>query len=72
MNKELKLKIEGMTCRHCQASVEKALNGIDGITATVDLAAGEANLLLTKEMEQSVIIEAVTDAGYEVTEIIGS
>jgi len=71
MNKELKVKIEGMSCQHCQASVEKALNGIDGITATVDIAAGEATLLLSKEVEHNEITAAIEDAGYDVTEIIG-
>lgn len=72
MNKELKLKIDGMTCRHCQASVEKALNSIEGITAMVDLETGEANLLLTKEVDHGEIEQVVADAGYEVTEITGS
>jgi copper chaperone CopZ len=31
------MKIEGMTCGHCQARVEKALNAISGVTANVDL-----------------------------------
>jgi len=60
-----------MTCKHCQASVEKALNGIDGITAKVDLQAGEAHLVLTRDIEQSELATVVADAGYEVTEIIG-
>ena len=30
------IKIEGMACGHCSARVEKALNAIDGVSATVD------------------------------------
>ncbi|MGN0715596.1 MAG: heavy metal translocating P-type ATPase, partial [Anaerovoracaceae bacterium] len=33
------LKIEGMMCNHCQAHVDKALNGLEGVTASVDLEA---------------------------------
>ena len=32
-----KVLVEGMMCEHCKAHVEKALNDIDGIQATVDL-----------------------------------
>ena len=32
-----KILVEGMKCEHCKAHVEKALNAIDGIQATVDL-----------------------------------
>ncbi len=35
MKKEF--KVEGMMCNHCRASVEKALNSIEGVTATVTL-----------------------------------
>ena len=34
------MKIEGMMCAHCSGRVEKALNALEGVTATVDLAAG--------------------------------
>lgn len=32
-----KFKVEGMMCNHCRAHVEKALNSIEGVTATVTL-----------------------------------
>lgn len=35
MKKEF--KIEGMSCNHCRMHVEKALNSLDGVTATVTL-----------------------------------
>ena len=35
MKKEF--KVEGMTCNHCRMHVEKALNSIDGVKATVTL-----------------------------------
>ena len=34
---EKKYRIEGMMCGHCRMHVEKALNGIDGVRATVEL-----------------------------------
>lgn len=59
------IKIEGMACGHCSARVEKALNAIDGVSATVDLEAKTASITLTKPVDDQVLIKAVTDAGYE-------
>ena len=59
------MKIEGMACGNCSARVEKALNAIDGVSATVDLEAKTASITLTKPVDDQVLIKAVTDAGYE-------
>lgn len=61
-----KMNIEGMMCAHCQAHVEKALNGIDGVQATVDLKNNCANIELSKEVDETVLTKAVEDAGYTV------
>jgi Cu+-exporting ATPase len=64
------LKVEGMSCGHCKMAVEKALKSVDGVEgAVVDLAAKTAEVTLAKEVENEVLYKAVTDAGYEVTEI---
>ena len=59
--------IEGMMCPHCQAHVEKALNAIEGVSATVDLAANTASV--TGDVSDDAIRKAITDAGYTVTGI---
>lgn len=61
------VKIEGMMCAHCSGRVEKALNELPGVTATVDLAAGTA--AVTGDVSDEVLTKAVTDAGYTVTGI---
>ena len=61
--------VEGMSCGHCSARVEKALNAIDGVTATVDLDKKTAFIELAKEVPDSALKAAVEDAGYEVAEI---
>lgn len=61
-----KMNIEGMMCAHCQAHVEKALNGIDGVKATVDLKNNCANIELDHDVEETVLTKAVEDAGYKV------
>lgn len=70
--KEMKkvLKIEGMSCGHCKAAVEKALKSIDGVeNAVVDLANKSADVTLTKEVKNDVLSKAVTDAGYDVKDV---
>lgn len=68
MNK--KMTIEGMSCGHCSARVEKALNGIEGVRAKVDLEAKTAFIELDSEVGDDVLKKAVEDAGYEVVGII--
>ncbi|HRU63801.1 MAG TPA: heavy metal-associated domain-containing protein [Paludibacteraceae bacterium] len=64
------LKIKGMSCSHCAARVEKALNTIDGVSAKVDLNSNTAKVSLLKEVSDEVLKKAVEDVGYEVTGIL--
>ena len=62
---QITLKIEGMTCGHCQAAVEKALKTVTGVTnATVDLAKKEATVLGSADTDE--LIKAVEEEGYTV------
>jgi heavy metal translocating P-type ATPase len=58
--------IEGMTCQHCSGRVEKALNALEGVTATVDLAQKTATITLTDAVNDAALTDAVTAAGYTV------
>lgn len=59
--------IDGMMCMHCKAHVEKALNAIDGVSATVDLENKAA--YISGDISDDVLTKAVTDAGYTVISI---
>ncbi|MGB4660557.1 MAG: cation transporter [Mobilitalea sp.] len=63
------IEIKGMSCGHCQARVEKALNEIDGVEAKVDLKKNRAVVTLSKEVTDQTMSSAVIEAGYEVTNI---
>lgn len=63
------IKIEGMSCSHCQARVEKALNGIAGVTAKVDLKKGQATVRSEATVSDADLSRAVEEAGYTVTAI---
>ena len=61
------LKIEGMSCSHCSARVESALNAIDGVRANVDLKKKRATV--EGDVADDVLVKAVEDAGYHVKKI---
>ena len=61
------MKIEGMMCPHCEATVKKILEAIDGVeSAEVSHEKGSAVLTMSKNVEDSVLKKAVEDAGYTV------
>ena len=66
---EKKMVINGMMCMHCVGRVDKALNAIEGVTATVDLESKTATITLTSDVSDEVLVKTVTDAGYEVESI---
>lgn len=68
-NKEMVkvLDVEGMMCAKCQAHVQKALEGVAGVTAVeVSLENKTASVTMESEIADETLSEAVTEAGYEV------
>lgn len=64
------LKIEGMMCGHCESSVKKALEALDGVTgAIVSKDSATAVVTLEKEIANDVLKEAVEAKDYTVTSI---
>ena len=67
---EKTIKIEGMMCEHCEMHTKKALEALDGVTnAMVSHQTGTAVVTLEKNVSDDVLIQAVTNQGYKVTEI---
>ncbi len=63
------ISIEGMSCGHCSARVEKALNALEGVEARVDLEKKIATVIMESEVDDEVLEKAVSDAGYDVVGI---
>ena len=63
------MKIEGMMCPHCQAAVTKALNGIEGVKAEVNLEKKEAYVEAPDSVSKEDLTKTVVDAGYEVVSV---
>ncbi len=61
--------IEGMVCDNCMARIHNALNSIDGVSAKVSRAKGQATVKLDRKIDEEKLRKAVTDLGYKVTEI---
>ncbi len=64
------LKLEGMTCGHCVASVTKELQKIDGVSdVSVDLASQSAELNATDAVTQDQLSAAIDVAGYKLISV---
>ncbi|MBP3804923.1 MAG: cadmium-translocating P-type ATPase [Oribacterium sp.] len=65
------VNIKGMMCGHCEATVKKALEALDGVTsATVSHDSGTAVIELSKEVDEAVIKKAVEDHDFEFVSIV--
>ena len=66
------MKIEGMMCMHCEATVKKALEKLDGVeSAQVSHEAGTAVVTLSADVADDALKKAVEDKDYTVTGIEG-
>lgn len=63
------IHIDGMMCTHCTGRVEKALNDLPGVEATVDLDSKSAAVTCAPDVSDDTLRQAVEDAGYHVTGI---
>jgi Cu+-exporting ATPase len=58
------LKLEGMTCSACVNTIERALNNLEGVSATVNYASETAHVLAPAEVSTKKLIATVKSAGY--------
>ena len=61
---ELKLDLEGMTCASCAARIEKRLNKLDGVEATVNFATEQATVHKQPAVSVDELVAAVEAVGY--------
>lgn len=61
----LELQIGGMTCASCAARIEKKLNKIDGVTASVNFATEKARVDYVGEISPQELVAAVEETGYK-------
>lgn len=64
------MKISGMMCGHCEATVKAALEALDGVSmAAVDHEEGVAVVSLSKDVDDGVLKKAVEDKNYRVVSV---
>ena len=61
----IKIRVEGMTCGHCEKTVREALASVPGVSEVVrvDRTANEA--VVEGSVEVSALLDAVNDKGFE-------
>ena len=62
--KQIDLSVTGMTCSSCVNSLERSLNKIPGVRASINLAMESAHIIAPLEIKESQLIDAVKAAGY--------
>lgn len=71
---ELHLKIEGMSCQHCERTVANAMRSLDGITSVhVELKSGIGTVVFNNALvSPAQIIAAIDDTGMYHASVISS
>ncbi|CRK55136.1 Lead, cadmium, zinc and mercury transporting ATPase; Copper-translocating P-type ATPase [Alloactinosynnema sp. L-07] len=64
---EIELAIGGMTCASCANRIERKLNKLDGVTATVNYATEKAKVTYTDGIDPADLVAQVEAAGYTAT-----
>jgi Cu+-exporting ATPase len=63
----IELDVSGMTCASCAARIEKKLNRLEGVTATVNFATEKATVHVPEAYEPQALISTIEQAGYGAT-----
>src|SRR5215208_6729582 len=58
------LALEGMTCASCAARIERKLNRLEGVEATVNFATEQATVTRPADVPLEELLAAVESAGY--------
>jgi Cu+-exporting ATPase len=63
----LTFSVSGMTCSSCVNSIERVLNEIDGVSASVNFASETVHILAPAGLQAETLIKWIKSAGYEAT-----
>ena len=64
-NQVIELDVQGMTCASCAARIEKKLNKLDGVQASVNYATEKAHVVVPAQLGADDLILTVQAAGYD-------
>jgi copper chaperone len=63
----IELKVEGMTCGHCEQAVRKALAAVPGVTTVLEVDRFARRAVVEGEAELAALIAAIKDEGFQAT-----
>ncbi|MBA1146812.1 cation transporter [Ectothiorhodospiraceae bacterium WFHF3C12] len=63
----IRLKVEGMTCGHCEKAVEKALAAVPGVQRVVGVSREEQQAVVEGQPAVESLVAAVEEEGYAAT-----
>ena len=61
---DVELAVSGMTCASCAARIERTLNKLDGVSASVNYATEKAHVSAPAGVDPHLLIETIEQAGY--------
>ena len=64
VDQDIRLDIEGMTCASCAMRIEKKLNKLEGVQASVNYALGTASVHAPADVPVEQLVQTVEAAGY--------
>jgi Cu+-exporting ATPase len=67
LHQDIELEISGMTCASCANRIERKLNKLDGVTATVNYATEKAKVTYPSSLPPEQLVTTVEQAGYAAT-----
>ncbi|MBP8198102.1 MAG: heavy-metal-associated domain-containing protein [Chromatiaceae bacterium] len=61
----IELKVEGMTCGHCEQAVRQALAAVPGVTAVLEVDRGQQRAAVEGNPDPTALIAAIKDEGFQ-------
>ncbi len=61
----IKLKVEGMTCGHCEQAVRRALTQVPGVTAVLEVDRTQQRATVEGDADLAALIAAIKDEGFQ-------
>jgi len=61
----IELRVEGMTCGHCEQAVRQALAAVPGVTAVLAVDRAKQQALVEGEADLEALIAAVKEEGFQ-------
>ena len=65
MSDTIQLTVNGMTCKHCVAAVEKALAAVEGVDQVIEVSLDPGNATVKGRASSEALIAAIKQAGYD-------